>query len=527
MRGEGTGSTNGWNKVRRTWALGAMFAGGLAAPALAQPSVGDVLGDGTAYNQTHKRLDCRGDFCLWHVITNLGSCSNPRCENHTFCVSDRQGRYLGNEDPGVPVDRSTVEVRFIGPRRFELLNDPTRRLMTDDGRRVPGYIPEDTGMDEVAGAHRERWTLSADGKTLTQEKGPPTPAWKREPLPVPAPPKRPPANTTPRLQRPVPKAVLAQALKACDDATRWSPLHHECHGDTCVLILDSDPDRHGEGCGGSLCPLLVQGGRVRPLALSGMVNGPANHLDLTPTEYTFTACDGVRGSWGTVQSLSRLRPAHMNFTPTEGRHVEGADPYPVREAKSVEAARALAPTVHAYTHLHIPWGREAWRDEKDLALAWQLSRVGDTLHLHAEVDDDVVVPFTSGTGLHSDHLELTLWGGSSQEAQLGVLLAPEGRLLVRRWREQEGGKSKAVEVDLPEATGSWSQGAHGYALDLTLPLALVRGPVPSFFAPWLLLVSDADTAGKQETLMGHGGTLYFWSEYPPTIDEYQRVHPRN
>ena|GEM_PF-4847315 len=38
-----------------------------------------------------------------------------------------------------------------------------------------------------------------------------------------------------------------------------------------------------------------------------------------------------------------------------------------------------------------------------------------------------------------------------------------------------------------------------------------------------LSVFDADAAGKQETLMGHVGSLYFWSEYPPGHEEYERA----
>ncbi|MBM7116949.1 hypothetical protein [Archangium primigenium] len=525
MRGEGKGSTNHWNKARRTWALGALFTVGLAAPALAQPIVGDVLGESVPDQQWNKRYDCHGNFCVWQVTTFLGPCAGAFCENSNLYITDRGGRILVEGGEGLSVGRSTFDVRFIGPRRIEILKSTAGALSRGD-MTLPEYIPPDTGVDQVARVVLQRWTLSANGKALTREKDPPLPAWKREKTPASAPPSGTLADTTPRLHEPVSEALLAQARKVCG-AERMIPLHHECHGKTCVLVLDTAPGDRNSSCGRPFCPVLVKGDQVRALPLPALTDESPHYFSLTPTAYTFVACDGVRGSEGSHQSISRVRPESMDFVRTEGLHVEGATPYPVREAKSVEAARALAPTVHAYTRLHIPWGRDAWTDAHDLALAWRLSRVGDTLHLRAEVDDDVVVPFTTGTGLHSDHLELLLSPTASGTRKLGVLLAPEGRLLVRRWREQEGGKSKAVEVDLPEATGSWSQGAHGYALDLALPLSLVRGPVPSLFAPWLLLVSDADTAGKQETLMGHTGSLYFWSEYPPTLAEYQRAQARD
>ena len=38
-----------------------------------------------------------------------------------------------------------------------------------------------------------------------------------------------------------------------------------------------------------------------------------------------------------------------------------------------------------------------------------------------------------------------------------------------------------------------------------------------------VLVSDADAAHKQETLMGHIGTPRWWTEYPPSVEEYNRA----
>ena len=35
-----------------------------------------------------------------------------------------------------------------------------------------------------------------------------------------------------------------------------------------------------------------------------------------------------------------------------------------------------------------------------------------------------------------------------------------------------------------------------------------------------LVASDADEKGRQETLLGTRGSLRFWDEYPPTIEDY-------
>ncbi|WNG59508.1 hypothetical protein F0U59_35955 [Archangium gephyra] len=253
----------------------------------------------------------------------------------------------------------------------------------------------------------------------------------------------------------------------------------------------------------------------------------ASFLELTPTSYVFTHCDGAYGTRGTQYAVSRTRPDQKPFTATQGLHVEGSEPYPVRQAKSVQAARALAPTVHAYTRAHITWGRDAWRDERDLSLAWQLMRVGPELRLHAEVEDDVLVPFSTGTGVHSDHLELAVGGDSAGSFKLGVRLAPEGRLQVRLWQRKEGDTMRDVEEAFAAASGTWRRRERGYEVDLTLPLSSVQDPASPYSRRLTVLVSDADTAGKQETLMGHTGTLRFWSEYPPSAEEYQRAGPFN
>ncbi len=44
---------------------------------------------------------------------------------------------------------------------------------------------------------------------------------------------------------------------------------------------------------------------------------------------------------------------------------------------------------------------------------------------------------------------------------------------------------------------------------------------PLVSAPLTLVVSDVDEGGKQETLMGHEGLLRFWTQYPPSMDEYR------
>jgi hypothetical protein len=41
------------------------------------------------------------------------------------------------------------------------------------------------------------------------------------------------------------------------------------------------------------------------------------------------------------------------------------------------------------------------------------------------------------------------------------------------------------------------------------------------------VASDADEKKRQETLLGNKGSLDFWDEYPPTIEEYNRVRAGN
>ncbi len=42
-----------------------------------------------------------------------------------------------------------------------------------------------------------------------------------------------------------------------------------------------------------------------------------------------------------------------------------------------------------------------------------------------------------------------------------------------------------------------------------------------------IVASDADEKKRQETLLGNKGSLDFWDEYPPTIEEYNRVRAGN
>ncbi|ATB33188.1 hypothetical protein [Melittangium boletus] len=478
--------------------------------ALAQPAEGEKLVE----HDDSRRLDCQGAFCIWRQSI-YSPCSGEYCYFNTLYVTDREGHVVSEHERS-PLGPYTHEVRFIGPRRIEFLDykGPFR-----SGREM-GI---DIGVDQ-SWVNRQVWKLSSDGKTLTQDlKAVRVPEWKRPPkvskVSKPPRPSRPPPTEPekPSLKVPVTEAVLAKAIAACGSEFIF-PRHHECHRGTCMLVLDSVEDRENSHRG-NLCPVLVKGSQVRklPLALEAV------EFNLTPTTYVFTTWDGPYGSLGSSQDISRTHPDVMLFSGTQGLHVEGGEPYPVREAKSVEAARALAPIVHAYTRAHIPWGRDAWRDESDLALAWQVMRVGENLHLHAEVDDDTVVPFATGTGVHSDHLELTVSRGTSGNFKLGVLLAPEGQLQVRLWQKEEGDKKQYLDEPFVAARGTWRQREHGYEVDLALPVFAIQGPSSPLVSGLSVFVSDADAAGKQETLMGHVGRLFFWSEYPPSHEEYERA----
>ncbi|WP_395812177.1 hypothetical protein [Archangium minus] len=506
---------NPWARALSAWALVSALSLSWSPSALAQ---GETTGERLVENKDPlnrtERLDCQGAFCVWWNSWH-SACSGEYCFFDTLYVTDREGHVVSEHaNDKSPVGQYTHEVRFIAPRRIEILE---HKGPFNHEREIGA----ETGVDP-SWVRREVWNLSSDGKTLTQDpKAVREPDWKRQPQ-APAPSRRPPPKPeVPSLKVPVKEAVLAKARAACESSDGRYPLHHECRRGSCVLVLSSQPEYDELSCRQILCPVLVKGSQVRALPLSEEVV----RLELTPTEYVFTACDGPYGSLGSQLTLLRARPEFMVFSGTEGLHVEGSEPYPVREAKSFEAARALAPTVHAYTRFHIPWGRDAWRDEHDLSLAWQLMRVDGQLRLHAEVDDDVLVPFTTGTGVHSDHLELTVSRGRTRaEAfKLGVLLAPEGKLQVRLWQREEGGKKRDVEEAFAAARGTWRKRERGYEVELDLPLDSVRDPAAPLVSHLSVFVSDADKAHKQETLMGHEGSLRFWTEYPPSLEEYQRT----
>lgn len=477
--------------------------------------------------ETAHRIACGGRFCVWSYSEYLGPCASYRCVNESLRVSDLEGRALPATWELNTFDSTSV--RFLGPQQLELLT-----WRNDASYGGPAM---DTGVDTTS-VSRQVLKLSRDGAKLTLDAGASrAPAWKTKPARRRS---KDSGREKPAPEVPVSEALLARARAACSSGESFSLRHHECHAGTCVLILDGDegakdkPEekRDENSCQGTLCTVLVKGNEVRKLP----VGEEATSLDIMPDSYQYSACTGPYGSGEFSDALSRGRPERKLFADTEGLQLEGSNPYPVREAKSIEAARALAPTVHAYTLVHVSWGRTAWREEKDLALAWQVMRVGDELRLHAEVDDDVLVPFgeDTGTGVHSDHLELTVWkqpptrDGKGDKAglplrKLGVLLGAEGQARARLWTREEQGKARDVDEAYTDARGTWSRTEGGYAVELTLPLAFLGVEKAPAAVPFSVVVSDADEHGKQETLMGHRGTLRLWTEYPPTHEEYLRL----
>ncbi|MBN9686963.1 MULTISPECIES: hypothetical protein [unclassified Corallococcus] len=514
----GEASRHGW----MGGALALVFALCAGSPVLAQEESAprrlvEFESPDPLLGESVRRKDCRGAFCVWHVHNALGPCSTDYCANDALVITDREGRVLW--EPGTRQDtlihRTTRDVRFIAERTLQVLdfNPPFHGEYYDSSAPA-----QDSGVDESSVSHTV-FRLSPDGRKVTQDlKAARLLAWRGArstptPAPAPAP------SESPQLLSPVPEASLAKALEVCG-AEHTVPLHHECHGDTCTLLVTPPGEDEGR-CDGFVCPVVLKNGQVWPLPFD---TGMAVFEQVTRTEYVFTQCDGPYGSRGSRSSFSRLRPDAMAFVPTQGLHVNGGQPYPVRQAASIKAARALAPTAHAYTRIHIAWGKDAWRDKQDLALAWQVMRVGEALWLHAEVDDDVVVPFTPGAaGRGSDHLELTV-SHRAGGFKLGVLLEPGGGLQVRRWQKQVETGMKEEDEAFLGAEGGWRRTRYGYEVDLRLPLTAVRDPQSPLRTELAVFVSDADQAGKQETLMGHQGSLRFWTEYPPSTEEYLRAH---
>lgn len=123
-------------------------------------------------------------------------------------------------------------------------------------------------------------------------------------------------------------------------------------------------------------------------------------------------------------------------------------------------------------------------------------------------------PFSTGTGVNSDHLELTVWRrADSVLRKLGVLLGANGQLQVRLWMD-------GADERYAAGKGTWRRTRRGYAVDLSLERAVFQELEPLIAVRLGVEVSDADARGRQETLMGNRGSLRFWSEYPPTLDEY-------
>ncbi len=216
----------------------------------------------------------------------------------------------------------------------------------------------------------------------------------------------------------------------------------------------------------------------------------------------------------------------MAFVETAGLHVDSALSYPVHKAGSASAGAAVALTVHASSVAHVSWGLDNWRDAKDLSLTWQAMRVGEDLRVHAEIEDELLQPAGDGPAVHSDHLEIDVMGARGH-LRLGVLLAADGKVQLRLWKRGAVGQVREVDEEYA-AAGTWSKTERGYRVEVSLPLAPLREAVGAR-KTWLfeLQASDADEKKRQETLLGNKGSLDFWDEYPPTIEEYNRVRTGN
>ena len=331
-------------------------------------------------------------------------------------------------------------------------------------------------------------------------------------------------SARPKLKGRIPDAVLAKARKVCDSEgnEEVKPTLYECHGGgVCVLVLDTSSDEDTE----SSCVLTVKNGNVEHLKLGTLLGEDDSpyvfSLDVARYCFTCTLC-GYRGSRGGTQCISRERPDHMAFVETAGLHVDSGESYPVHKAGSAQAGAAAALTVHAYTLGHVSWGLDHWRDAKDLSLAWQAIRVGEDLRFLAEVEDDVLQPMGEGPAVHSDHLELD-FEGPRAHLKLGVLLAADGQVKLRLWKQGAPGQVREVDEEYAGA-GTWSKTERGYRVEVSLPLAPLRealGPLKTY--RFGMVASDADEKKQQETLLGNSGSLDFWDEYPPSIEEYNLV----
>ncbi|MFY1825010.1 hypothetical protein ACN47A_03790 [Myxococcus fulvus] len=458
---------------------------------------------------TQRRIGCEGRLCLWRVVQSLGPCFYGLCTNQQMVLSDLEGKFLG---AAYDLDAwASNSLRFIDAEHVEVV---TQR------RNEPFNIPAD-GMD----ATQVSWQVlkvAPDGSRFTQAPSP-MPKWTKPAArrgnvkAVSKPPK----------SLPVDDALLARARALCRKDLRFIPVDYACRDGACLLLLsgvEPSPEADTEDASppaadapkGPFCGLLVRGEELQSLGF----DEEGVEVEVSSTAYSLSGPVGARGSTEPMETLSRSRPGYMVFSDTVGAVVDGIRPYPVRSARSKEAALALAPTAQAYTPAHVTWGLAGWKDADDLAFAWRLARVGRALALHVEVHDDKVVPLGTGTGVHSDHVELDVWGrrssGERSDIKLGVLLAVGGKVEARDWTGESN-------TPLPSIQGTWRKRPQGYEMTLTLPLSDLGVAEPSSSLGLSLAVSDADARGKQETLMKHSGSLMFWTEYPPSIAEY-RLH---
>ncbi|MBZ4407180.1 hypothetical protein K8640_03080 [Myxococcus sp. XM-1-1-1] len=467
--------------------------------------------EGGAYYglDTQKRIACEGRLCLWRVVQSMGPCFYGLCTSQQMVMSDREGRFLGAAHDLDAWSPSTL--RFIDAGHVEVVTT---------SRNEPFSIPANA-LDPTA-VSRQVLKVASDGSRFIAAPLR-TPKWtkpaaRRGKAPV---------DPKPPRSLPVDDALLARARALCREDLRFNPVDHACRDGTCFLLLsggepsseadteDASPPAEA-GLKGPFCGLLVRGDDLQSLGF----DEDGVEVQVSSTAYALSGPVGARGSMEHMETLSRSRPGYMVFSDTVGAVVDGIRPYPVRSAQSTEAALALAPTAQAYTPAHITWGLAGWKDAEDLAFAWRLARVGGALALHVEVHDDRVVPLGTGTGVHSDHVEFTVHRmrtpGAFSELKLGLLLAAGGKVEARDWTGE-------ANTPFPAIQGTWRKRPRGYEMTLTLPLADLLGAAePNISLGVSLAVSDADARGKQETLMKHSGTLMFWTEYPPSIDEYRR-----
>jgi hypothetical protein len=499
--------------------LGLLCAGGSA---LADPPAdqGEQLVEGSNDWGKTQRLACGSKFCVWHVSHYMGGCSGDDCNSHDLVVSDLKGRALGGSTPF----NSGAVARFLGPRQLELVF-PVPLIVAN-----PGAESWDTGIPSAL-YQRQVMTVAPDGKEFDSK---PEAEWvsperhqKLRKLLYPSS-----AAEKPGLKASVSPAVRAKAQKACGVQDPLEPTHFECRKETgrCLLVLGGKTEEREQ----PLCVAEVKGKEVRAVPIRKLVP-EADEFSLSGSRFCFVwSTGGIRGQAGDEQCISREQLDRMAFVETKGVHLESGDGYPVRSAGSVEEGLALAPTVHASTAAQVSWGRDAWKDEKDLSLTWQAARAAGALHFHIEVADDVLVPLGEGPAVHSDHLELDFWQSrqdsfakTGPHLKLGVLLAGEGKAQLRLWKRSKGGKEQDVDEAYP-ATGTWTRTERGYAVDFSLPVEPLRKELAAS-RPWglWLMASDADAQGRQKVLMGTRGALPMWDEYPPTLEEYARAYPRD